>query len=743
MIRMLAEWIVALVCSQDPDALVLRTCGGMEADTFPAVEVPAGEIGIVTGGLPVRSKADVAAWSEIFPASGWTVLNAGWPDLAAVPEGLGELAKSDKLALLSANARAGGRAYVIRTAGGRKIAIIGATAPGGKVEGIADPSGAVAAALSEAAPRADIVVLVLHAGRDQAAEILRANPGIHLAVVSGRGSGDPEPLRIGGAWLVEAPWGGGLWGRIEIRFEGRAVSAVANRFGRPEGEPSSALLALRKKHGLTTDLGGDVAETAGKGETPVDRPSAAVAANRACRVRVLGVTERDAYGARKAAAGRRLLVVDAEFENLIPLTLVESHQVSTEYRIPNLADHAYVVVDRRRLSRLVRDADSLPGHVPVRDFKLQRLGSKLRGNMIFEIPKEGVDLLELRLYDYAHGHMFPPPLRGNASKVTDPEPLLEPGRNEVVEAGVYGLRKTRELGGAKAPEGMTFLEIEFLAKSRFTYEVDAGAFDPKAKQGDRLEIGAVADWKEARKHLHVVLDGEYMYSPAAGTKLAEEPRFIPDVATGDLLVFLVPEKYVSLELRCDFPNAQTPKGEVIHPAAIVLGLEGTRPELPEREAIAGVEDEVFAVSVVGQNLLEEFAAQKAGKGMRFLVLDVTVKNGGEAGEFFQTARQLRYATEKGGQIGLHRLSYAGPRPAAEIAWVPPGGRRTFQVVFEIPASERKLRLSYSGVSKAEILELKPIEGGGETPKKRACPKCKEPAAPDDEYCQSCGEKIGK
>ncbi|MGF2075897.1 hypothetical protein, partial [Enterococcus casseliflavus] len=82
------------------------------------------------------------------------------------------------------------------------------------------------------------------------------------------------------------------------------------------------------------------------------------------------------------------------------------------------------------------------------------------------------------------------------------------------------------------------------------------AFDPRARAGARTKVGNVADWKESRRYLQLVLDGEVGFVPHAATRLAEEPRFLPDVFTGGDVIFLAPEKAASYELRCDFPNAR-------------------------------------------------------------------------------------------------------------------------------------------------------------------------------------------
>jgi hypothetical protein len=309
-------------------------------------------------------------------------------------------------------------------------------------------------------------------------------------------------------------------------------------------------------------------------------------------------------------------------------------------------------------------------------------------------------------------------------------------QNEVLEGGLFRAERVREFAGGKAPEGMSYLRVEFRARSRMFTEADATAFDPKAKPGEKLQVGTVSDWTDARKHLHAIVDGEASRGPEGDLGLGEAPRFLPDVLTGGPAVFLVPEKPRSLEIRCDFPNARLPDGNVVHPKALIFLLEGKRPDPAARAAIVEIDDDVFKVAVTGQALASEFAGTKAPEGTRFLVLDVSVTGAGTAGEQFQAPEQLLYATEKGAQLPMHEATFLGPRAPAKLLLVPTGERRSFQAVFEIPETERRPRLAYRGVSKAVIVPLKPF-----APAARACPKCKTAAAPAEKFCGECGTRI--
>ena len=470
-------------------------------------------------------------------------------------------------------------------------------------------------------------------------------------------------------------------------------------------------------------------------------PLRLAAGNRAARVTVHNVAAVDTYGSHKAPPGRTLLVVSTEWENVIPLTVIDEQKIPTTYKIPNLADHVYLVLDGRRLARLDGAAATLPGHVPVKDFSLEHIGSRVRGNLVFALPAGGVTgTAELRFYDFAHGHfvvpLSTPAVVAAAAAAPPPAPVSPAQKNEVVEVAPFAVRKLAELNGRAAPQGMQFVAVDLRARSTFTVDADATAFDPKARPGAKTKLGYVADWKESRRYLQLVADGEYAFMPEAETDLEEEPRFLPDVMTGGSVVFVAPKEVKSLELRCDFPNARASTGAAFRPKGMTLALEGKRPQPENPKAIASVDDENYRVQVVGQSVVAERGGSVAGaergaggsgaggelvrNGQVFLVLDVVVQNRGwRNGEFFQTSKQLKYVSETGGQVEMSPVSFEGPRRAAELVWIPPGERRRFEAVFEIGEGEKRPRVAFNGVTKAEVLTLKPIDAAAVAAKKPA------------------------
>jgi hypothetical protein len=438
-----------------------------------------------------------------------------------------------------------------------------------------------------------------------------------------------------------------------------------------------------------------------------------VGANRGVELTVFTASLAPAYGALQAPAGRGFLVLTTEWRHTIPPTRTKDRELQTEYRVPNLADHLYLVVNGLQVERLLPKAEGLPGHVPVRNFRLEKLGTRLRGEVLFSVPAAGIESLELRYYDYAHGHfqVALTALRGEGAAPLPAGPLV---KNEVIEAGVHRLAKTKTLGGKPAPAGGVFVSVELRGRSLVLLDGDATAFDPKAKSGDRLKIGTVADWLESRKYLQLVIDGEYGYGALPASTLPAEPRFLPDILTGGEVVFLAPEDARTLALRCDFPNARGPDGKVFQPTGFLIPLEGTPAAPVERPAIASIDDDFFRVAVVRQDAAGQFADEEAGAGKIFFVIEVSVANGGKKGEFFQTREQIKYVASDGKQSALDEATFRALRRPEAPVWIPAGERRTFQVAYRIAAGEKRPRLAYSGISLARVVELKRIEAAGET-----------------------------
>jgi outer membrane protein OmpA-like peptidoglycan-associated protein len=680
---------------------------------------------VVTGGA-LRSSGAPAGLEDkyavaMLDAAGVDVANLAHRDMAADADSLKKALTSGKVQFVSASFRLSGQPwqpYTVIEKDGRKIAFIGIAAsspsmalPGrAAIEGLefVPPSEAVDSALQEIKD-ADSIVLLADIPLSEALELRSEFPALSAILNSGRGGIQFAGAQYRGIHL--SPPGGFRAAVLQEEKESRVVS-----FAEPE-RINPLYSEVQKRFGFavlpTEGISGDVSRTAPilSRLNPEDtEPLNLKRENRAVRWTIHSAALLDDLGPSTAPEGCRWLVFDVEWENLLTPRVVREQELPVAYKIKELGNHLYLVEDGRRLlpmETLKEIPNLLEGKSAI---DLPGLGSTQRGLLVYTLKSEAQQShLEFRYYDFAHGHMTASVLDAGQSKIggDSPGPVLMEDSNEIVTAGLYGMRINKRIKGSEAAEGMTFVEVEFRGRSMFTFEADASAFVPQAEPGETIEVGTVSDWTEAHKYTHLVVDGEYAYTPVSElTSLPANPRFLPDVATGGCLVFMVPESFESLALQADFPNARLPGGEVIRPEPVRFDLQG-EPELaPERDTIWEVTDDSLHVAITALDRTGVFAGTEAGSGKQFLVLQVTIRNQGEKPEFFQTMEQLRHVDARGRKAPPHPATYEGRYRPVEHVWIPDAEQRTFQLAYLIDENDDKSHFSYRGYTLAKNIELR-------------------------------------
>ncbi|HLL89578.1 MAG TPA: hypothetical protein VK324_09760, partial [Tepidisphaeraceae bacterium] len=738
-------------CSSCPAGVGL---GGMARRGTTVAELRAAAPGavLVDAGNALAGPDSVASRGKVIAAAydalGYRVVNLTHRDLRFGRDATLAVVREAAFAAVSANLLDPStneplvKPYAVVEAGGRRVAFLGLTEPPPagleavpnlreQVAGVtvAPMADAVARWLPKAKAEADAVVLLYH-GSPDALSAVRKQVGADVAAVLVGGM-RPALLPAEGAPAVAgaAEHGKGVT-RVTIDGSGAAAKVAVQLVSVaptvvPDPKVEAVLAPFAPQDLIAAAVTANVARPAAVTTLPAaldpERiyPLGSEAANRGVRLTVVNASLATEYGGATATEGGRLLVVGTQWENIIPWTIIEERKVPTEYQVPKLSDHLYLVVNGSRVARVIPGDAAPPGHVPLKDLRLARIGDRITGNVAFQLPPDVADAagpLELRYYDFAHGHIAVPLRAAEApAPATRPaaaaKPLGSPVKNEVLQAAVYGAQRADNAPGHPAPPpGMQYVAVDFRATSQFTLEADATAFDPKAKPGAKMKIGTVADWTDAMRYATLLADGEYGYAaiPALST-LGESPRFLPDVPTGGTITFLAPAEAKSLAFRVDTPNAKTADGTVINPRGFYVPVEGKQPSLQAPGAMFRIRDDVFSVSVQTQRLAGEFAGVKVPAGQRFLVLGMNVANTGRVGEFFQPKDQVKLVGADAEQVEAHPATYRGPRYPAELLFIPPDENRSFEMAFPLSSQENQPRLAYNGVSMAQVYDLKKVD----------------------------------
>ncbi|HEX8524742.1 MAG TPA: DUF4352 domain-containing protein [Tepidisphaeraceae bacterium] len=695
---------------------------------------------VVSGGAFVNADLEAKEIVAFAGAAGIDVVNLAQRDLGSDPGVLAGAIGSGKTKFVSASFSLAGAtwpSHAVVERGGRRFGVVGIAMKlaGELPAGVqyVEPRAALQRAIAEVGS-VDGVIVLADAPVSECATLIKEFPQIDAMVVSARGGGSvsvPAQARI-----VRAPAGDQALAILPSDPKGEPFGLMIPRpheaSERYRELAQTRVAHLPKAPAITAAVKAPQRQAPTALEPNVMMPLGLTASNRAAVVTVRSAGLLDAFAGKPAAPGKKYLVLDLDFRNILTPQIVRDQQVPVAYLIQKLSDHLYLVADEKRvLQPMALDA---AGMLSTGQMMLPRAGSTASGKLVYQVDAAGAPKeLALRMYDYAHGHFVLPVL---ARASTDAKPVENPVspamKNEVVEIAAYDLMKSDEVDGKRAPAGFAFVSIDLRAKSQFKYSADATAFSSNAKPGTKTQVGTVADWTDSRKYLQLVADGEFGYAPEEQTALAAAPRFLPDVMTGGRVVFIAPRDSKSLELRCDFPNAKTPEGKVIRPRGVTLALEGKRPTLPNPKPLAKIEDDIFVVNITNQNAADSFAGQDASNGNRFVVLDITVNNRGKDGEFFQTVEQLKLADASGGKLDPDPATQRGVHRPETLVWIPAGERRSFQVAYQMPTTETRPRLAYTGVSKAEVIELaalSPAPANAATAQPKAVAPSAQPSSP--------------
>ena len=412
------------------------------------------------------------------------------------------------------------------------------------------------------------------------------------------------------------------------------------------------------------------------------------AGNAAAKLTVEKVAARSVYGDAAAPVGRQFLVLATEWENCIDPKLAEDRGLAPGYGVEGLAQHLFLVIDGGTLGVLRPGLDDGTGRKSLGSVVLPTAGTKVVGDLVFEIPAGAFTSAYLRFYDDTAGDMS----LAMAGLAPAPKPLRPPQKNAVGEFAVFGFEDPAP--GVAAPAGFRAVAVDLRARSVWLSEKSAPAYDPAAPPGTTVERINLLDWMEARKYLQVLADGEYACPPIDGGALPDTPRFIPEFFTGWRVTFFVPGDAKSLDLICEMPHAAT-DSDTLYLPPLRFALSGKPPANRGPDGPLKIKDEMFEVAVAARRAAV-FAGEAAGDGKQFIILDVGVTNQGDTGQFFQPKEQLFVVGADGSEQAIDDATIHGPHRPEETVHLPPHEHRRFEVGFRLDAAVAKPQLSFHG-----------------------------------------------
>jgi hypothetical protein len=552
--------------------------GGTNRATF--LSKREGVLRVVCGGaLASGIDQGEAFLAELLESSGLDAVAVGYEDLAAGGPDRRALLASTKIPFVCANVKGAGRPYVVKAIGGTKVALVGVTKIPSSRRGfelargwsIESPAASLKAILPGLAKDMDLVVLIAAMDRVECAELLKEVPGIHAVLVPGAAASDPEPLKAGETWIVQSSAHPSVFSRTILDVDAGKVAGASN--GLQTVELSEAdrgrlrELFAKHKEGVNLErlLSGvnlapppaAVRETGPLTslEPGKTQPVVVLRSDGSVEIRIESVRVVTELEGRKAPGGASWIVVRSEWRNLIPSTSAGGRTLDTAYSVAEAANNLYVVANGRTLVRLDAELSGGPGGLLTgRSIRLEKHGSTRLGDLVFPLAASGAQALDLQFYDFRHPPAVFPLL--THPHVAEEKPVVPVVKNEILEAGVFGVRRERGV----APEGMTVAVIDLRARSLATVEVE----------GKR--VGVAGDIEDAWKGLRLATDGARESAPEPG--LPASPRLLPGAMTGWEVHFLVPSNAVDLELRWGFPEMGLPDGRTLKPASITIPLAG-------------------------------------------------------------------------------------------------------------------------------------------------------------------------
>ena len=378
-----------------------------------------------------------------------------------------------------------------------------------------------------------------------------------------------------------------------------------------------------------------------------------------------------------------------------------------KYRLEPLREYLIGVIDGKR-TRVLRHIRHNPLTLP-RDLRLYEPGATQQGLVLFEVPESGLRSFELCLLNADHGNIRLKVLPHQAPFPAADTPAHPLQRNRVAEVGVFGYRFAERFKGEHPPDDTEWFVVDVRARSLLrTAPVTPG----------EAPVPLPLHWRGWLERVQLVIDGIDPILAGRHTHNMPEPlRLLPAAHTGGQVAFALPREALdragSVELLCGFAPVSVPGERVIAPKPIRFALKGERLQVkPVADPLLTVNDLDATLHVTAQRTPADIRGRKPRRGRYWLALDFDVRAKSDAGVMFLPADRFHVVDDRRQRLNWHSDTRytAHPPPRRKTPfWIPPGARRRFTMVWQVPEGNRAPRFYYTGLLNYRSYALRPVD----------------------------------
>lgn len=406
----------------------------------------------------------------------------------------------------------------------------------------------------------------------------------------------------------------------------------------------------------------------------------------------------DLWQGKEAPKDKQYLILEVGIENQMDFRLIERLEYESAIQVAGLQNKAYLVINQRRIIRHPKSATFFKGHLP-NQFVLSTLGQVAEGQIIFEIPNEGIESLDFVLY---HDE-FPSlsiKILGEASAATETVELITQSQNEVLELGLYHVEKV-----PSPLEGHQRLILDLRGRSKMSRKADSAALDPRVavSENQPIDHAIPLDYQYFSDLVALVLPDERGIAPTdIDSEFPTLPSFLPDRMAGGKLVFDIPEAYAghALKLKAWFPTlrlAGDGGGTSVNPAPIELTIQaGTTTKNPPPPLII-FPDGDLTLEVLTVEANKVLFKQSAPEEKKWVKVQARLMNAGDQPGFMPMQKRFGFTHDNKRIVSETSEVVRSPFHPRERFYLPAKDSRVFELLFQVPEDWESAYFDYRGV----------------------------------------------